>query len=191
MSLLLTRKQKEKLVIKLAKEGKTTREIAKELHISPKDIGKICRKVTGDEDPQIESEKLERHRNLSDCAKAFRMFMEHKNLPEVIVSLNIDVQTGEAYQYDYLRLMNMNKLVDIYNEIGPDFPIFLQLYNQIKEKGLDKQEIARLIQNQLTIIDMEKAIALLQSDIYYLKKDKEELYEHIKNSLEDMERIAS
>jgi DNA-binding NarL/FixJ family response regulator len=38
--LLTNRKEKEKQVIKLDEEGKTTREISKEVHISSKDIGK-------------------------------------------------------------------------------------------------------------------------------------------------------
>jgi DNA-directed RNA polymerase specialized sigma subunit len=43
--LLTNRKEKEKQVIKLvAEEGKTTREISKEVHISSKDIGKIFEK---------------------------------------------------------------------------------------------------------------------------------------------------
>ena len=33
MMLLLSRKEKEKMVIKLANEGKTTREIAKAVHL--------------------------------------------------------------------------------------------------------------------------------------------------------------
>ena len=56
--LLLNKKEKEELVIKLAKEGKTTREIAKIVHMSLKDIGIILRKITGDEDPKSESERL-------------------------------------------------------------------------------------------------------------------------------------
>ena len=51
--LLVSRKEKEKMVIKLANEGKTTREIAKEVHISLKDIGKIIRKETGDDESDI------------------------------------------------------------------------------------------------------------------------------------------
>jgi hypothetical protein len=47
------------MVIKLANEGKTTREIAKAVHISLKDIGKIIRKVTGDDDSPAEKEKEE------------------------------------------------------------------------------------------------------------------------------------
>ena len=50
MSLLLSRKEKEQLVIKLAQEGKTTREIAKQVHISLRDIGKIQHKLSGDND---------------------------------------------------------------------------------------------------------------------------------------------
>jgi DNA-binding CsgD family transcriptional regulator len=91
--LLLSRKEKEKMVIRLAKEGKTTREIAKVVHMSLKDIGKILRKITGDEDPKLESERVRRQLNLSDYAKAFQMFMQNKSLPEIIVSLDIDVNT--------------------------------------------------------------------------------------------------
>ncbi len=55
--LLLSRKEKETLVLEIANEGKTTREIAKEVHISLKDIGKIIRKIIGDDDP-IEEERI-------------------------------------------------------------------------------------------------------------------------------------
>ena len=189
--MLLSRKEKEKEVIRLAKEGKTTREIAKIVHMSLKDIGKILRKITGDEDPKIDSERLKRQLNLSDYAKAFQMFMQNKSLPEIIVSLDIDVNTVQAYYCDYLRLMNMKNLVDIYKEIGPDLPLFLYLYRQIKKEQLNKHEIADLIQNQRKFIDMETTIDLLYNHINYLRKDKEGLREEIKNYLEDRERISS
>ena len=189
MSILLSRKEKEEMVIKLIKEGKTTREIAKILHISLKEIGKIRKKITGDEDPQIESEKFQRQRNLSDYAKSFQMFMQNRSLSEIVITLDIDVQTAQAYYCDYLRSMNMKNLVDIYKEIGPDLSLFLYLYRQIKKEGLNKQEIADLIQNQRKFIDLKKSIELLYNHISYLEKEKEELRERIKNYLEDIERI--
>jgi transposase len=64
--LLLSKKEKEKLVIKLANEGKTTREIAKEAHISLKDIGKIIHKVTGDIDVQVKKTRKKRKRNKNE-----------------------------------------------------------------------------------------------------------------------------
>ena len=91
--------------------------------------------------------------------------MQNNSLPEIVVSLDIDVQTAQAYYCDYLRSMNMKNLVDIYNEIGPDLPLFLYLYRQIKKEELNKQEIVKLIQNQRKFIDMEKAIDLLYNHI--------------------------
>ena len=46
--MLITRQEKQRLVIKLAEEGRTTRDIAKEVHVSLKDIGKIIRTAAGD-----------------------------------------------------------------------------------------------------------------------------------------------
>lgn len=47
------------MVIELANNGKTTTEIAKEVHISLKDIGSILRKVTGDEDTTNKEKEME------------------------------------------------------------------------------------------------------------------------------------
>jgi prefoldin subunit 5 len=85
----------------------------------------------------------------------------------------------------------MKNLVDIYNEMGPDLPLFLHLYRQVKKEELNKQGIVDLIQNQHKFIDMGNAINLLNNHINYLRKEKEELKESIKNYLEDRERIAS
>ena len=54
--MLISKKEKEKLVIQLAHEGKTTREIAKQVHISLRDIGTIIHKETG-EDEFVSKEK--------------------------------------------------------------------------------------------------------------------------------------
>ena len=48
--MILTRQQKEDLVIKLAEEGKSTRFIAESAHVSLKDIGTIIRRYTGEDE---------------------------------------------------------------------------------------------------------------------------------------------
>ncbi|MDQ6723465.1 MAG: hypothetical protein M3Z01_04280 [Thermoproteota archaeon] len=95
--LLISRKEKEKLVITLAKEGKTIREIAKEVHISLKDIGKIIRKITGDDDIaekeiEEEKEKQKRIKALSVYAQAFQMLKDKKSI--VDVAINLDIKTN-------------------------------------------------------------------------------------------------
>ncbi|MBA3750044.1 MAG: helix-turn-helix domain-containing protein [Nitrosopumilus sp.] len=66
--MLLSKKEKEKLVVKLANERKTTRDIAKTVHISSRTIGKILNKVTGDDKEE------EKQRRLKDLVKRIDLF---------------------------------------------------------------------------------------------------------------------
>jgi hypothetical protein len=45
------------MVIKLAEEGKATRQIAEIVHISLKDIGTIKRRYMGEEEAEVETDK--------------------------------------------------------------------------------------------------------------------------------------
>src|SRR3954471_7244181 len=83
MSLLISRKEKEQLVIKLAQEGKTTREIAKQVHVSLRDIGSIIHKESvnkytsqEEKDKELEIEKQKKFKSLSPYARAFQMFKD-------------------------------------------------------------------------------------------------------------------
>jgi len=112
---LISRKEKEKLVIQLAHEGKTTREIAKQVHISLRDIGTIIHKETGDDEIATtekqkadelkkEREKQERLKYLSPYAKSFQMFKDRKPLEDEAIEMDLDTDTVLFYYKDYLRL---------------------------------------------------------------------------------------
>src|SRR3954451_3972592 len=165
MSLLLSRKEKEKLVIQLAHEGKTTREIAKQVHISLRDIGTIIRKEIGDDkeendeflakekqkhddEQQKEKEKQERLKFLSPYARSFQMFKDRMPLEDVAIELDLDTDTVLFFYEDYLRLLKMNWLVKIYRDLKKDFPLFIYLYKRVKKEGLNKHDIVVLIKNQ-------------------------------------------
>ena len=47
--MILSRPEKEKMVVELYGQGKTYRQIAQELRISPRDIGLILNKLAGQE----------------------------------------------------------------------------------------------------------------------------------------------
>jgi transposase len=105
--LLVSKKEKEKIVIKLANEGKTTRKIAKAVHISLKDIGKILRKITGDDESLSEKEKEKevqkqrRLKSLSPYAKSFQMFKDKKSLADVAIELDIKTAAVLDFYSDY------------------------------------------------------------------------------------------
>ena len=180
---LLSRKEKEKLVIKLANEGKTTREIAKIVHISLKDIGKIINRETGDTEvlskEEKEKEKQKRLKSLSPYAKAFQMFRENKTLSGVVVELDLDANTVLDYHGDYLRLVKMNCLVKIYQDLRDDFPVFMHLYKRIKKEGLDKQEITDLLENQNKLEDLEQRVMLYNEFIRGRQLEKQQLEREI------------
>ena len=147
--MILNRKEKEKMVIELANEGKTTREIAKEVHISLRTIGKIINRVTGDDvaNEQEEEQKQRRQKNLSPYAQAFKMFKDKKDLADVAIELDLDTDTVLYYFGDYLRLLRMGSLVKIYKELKDDLPLFLHLYRRVKKERLNKQDITELLEN--------------------------------------------
>lgn len=180
--LLLSKKEKEKLVIKLAKEDKTTREIAKEVHISLKDIGKILRRLTGDEDANKEEIKKEEQKlkKLSPYAQVFQMFRENKDLAEVVVELDLNTNIVLDYYCDYLRLTNMRNLVIVYKESKDDLPLFLHLYRRIKKEGLDKQAITDLLQNQHRLVELDRIVDFYNNHIKGLKMQKAHLEQEIR-----------
>jgi predicted transcriptional regulator len=111
--ILLRSKDKEALVIKLAKEGKTYREIAKAVHIAPTEIKKILDKGTGDkESSQDKNKEMKKQKSL--YAQSFQMFRENKSLTEVVVDLDLNAKTVIQYYEDYLSLKRMNILFEIY-----------------------------------------------------------------------------
>jgi septal ring factor EnvC (AmiA/AmiB activator) len=111
--LLISKKEKEKLVIQLAKEGKTIREIAKTVHMSLRDIFKIINKETGDEESsqqKIEQEKQNKWKSLSPYARAFQMFKDKKPLEDIAIELDIKSHVVMDFYSDYLMLTRMSIL---------------------------------------------------------------------------------
>jgi transposase len=182
--LLLSRKDKEALVIKLAKEGKTYREIAKIVHISPTEIKKILDKVTGDVEAQKDT-KNKQKKQKSPYAQAFQMFQENKSLPEVVVELDINAPTVTGYYEHYLSLKRMDILVDIYPEIlqKNNWKIFYHLYERAKEEGLNKNEITEILQHKNKLKDLCYELEFYHNRISELKSRKLTLEQEV-NSIQ-------
>jgi hypothetical protein len=83
---ILTRQEKERLVLELYNEGKTYREISKEARISPRNIGAILNKAVEEKSEGIkqpddnnndagENKEQEQQQHLSLSAKAYKLFL--------------------------------------------------------------------------------------------------------------------
>jgi transposase len=176
---LLNRKEKEALVIKLVKEEKTYRDIAKIVHISPAEIKKIIDMATGDGESQQKEPEKEKPKKLSPYARAIQMFKEGYQLEDVVIELDEDADTILHYYSDYSRLKRMDGVVAAYYAIKKNFPLFMQLFRWVEEKGFNENTISDLLKKQYSIEDLEKILAFYHARISELKDRKLALEQEI------------
>jgi transcriptional regulator len=149
----LTVKEKEKYVLKLRVEGKTYRDIAHELLISPREISKILKKANGEMD-----EKERKKIILSNTAQALRLYKKEKSPTEVAIKLDLNPQEAQSLYINYLSLNNLHHFVETFKEFDNEsFRDFIDYYDFMKENGIGKNEIVETIKisNDYPIIKEE------------------------------------
>ena len=131
---VLNKYDKEQLVIKLHKAGKTIRDIAQAVHISFTDIGKIIRKINGQKDEMLDLE------NKSKDTQALYLFSNGKTPFEV--KFEIDIPTSDVYdlQEEFWALDQLQELAFAFSEIKNFLPSFMKLYRSLKEYGTLNEE---------------------------------------------------
>jgi transposase len=181
--LILTRKEKEKLVIELAEKGNTTREIAKAVRISLGDIGKILKKYNGEDGLD---EKL------SIPSKAFLMFERGQKPLYVAIHLNLDEDATMNLYRSYLQLSRLDNYNQLLDDLGPDLQLFVHLYQTLKYNGLLFREFIKDFINQHNtlnelrsevrelndfLVKLEEKRLALESEIEYKSKKYHQLLE--------------
>ena len=92
--MILTRQQRERLVLDLYNQGKNTRGIAEEARMSFSAIGAILKKADKEKETQAEQE-----RKLSLASQAYKLFSEGKTSLRVAIALNLrNAQVTELYK---------------------------------------------------------------------------------------------
>jgi DNA-binding CsgD family transcriptional regulator len=105
----LSIKEKEKYVLKLREEGKSYRDIAHQLLISPREISKILKKANG------ELEEKERKKVvLSNTAKALQLYKKGKSPTEVAIKRDLSPEEAQSLYYKYLSLNKLYHFVETF-----------------------------------------------------------------------------
>ena len=159
----MNREEKEKCVIQLYKENKSTREIAKLMHMSFRDIGAIIKKVKLDADG--ETGPLEEDGDIKSKSKttqAIKLFSELESPVEVAIALNLPADQAQAIYLEYWKLDGMYRLAQIYEEAKYDLDDLLSLHRMVKGLGMEKQDIINVLDfvkyNQLRTLQWEASI---------------------------------
>ena len=180
---ILTRQERERLVIELYNQGKTYRQISKEARISPRDIGIILNKAVEEKNTEGSKEennndadknKEEEQQSLSLSTQAYKLFSEGKAPLEVSITLNLRESEATKFCREYWKLKQLHNLNTVYEELGDEGTgDFLRLYKLAKAKGVGVRQVIHLLKianNNLP--EIEWRYERLKNDVSMLQSQK-------------------
>ena len=172
----MTRAQKEQYVIELYKQDKTIREIIQRVHMSPRDIGVIIKKVKLQlerERGQLEEKDDYDTESKSKNTQAIKMFSEGKTPVDVVIRLDLPADEVREIYRQFLELKNMYKLVEVYDEMENYLPSLLELFRIIESRGISKNDIIDVLMliNTGRLPYLQKKVANLTSAASWLENE--------------------
>jgi hypothetical protein len=180
MSSIRTRQERERVVLDLYNQGKTIREIAKEVRMSFRDIGVILNKTlkekteaTKEQGQDNNHAQCNQQENLSLSAKAYKLFSDRKTPLEVAIELNLRESEATKFYKEYWKLKQLHNLNMVYEETKGDIDPFLKLHKLSKANGMGVKQVVNLLEianNDLPAV--EKRFKRLRNEISMLQFQK-------------------
>src|SRR5919112_2405163 len=172
----MSREEKERRIIDLYyNQGKTTREIIKELRVSPNHISAVLKKKEEEERNNcstVTNNQQQSSSSSSFATKAYELFSKGKRPVDVAIALNLrEPEVTELYR-EYWKLKRLHILNSIYNETNGNLRPFLKLFQMMKEKGMTIDQVTNAVD-----IDIHK--------LPYM----EDLYKQVTHEVDNFQRI--
>jgi hypothetical protein len=149
--MVLTRQEKERLVLDLYNEGKSTREIAEEARMSFRDIGAILDKA--EEEKETSKEQAEK---VSQSTQAYKLFSEGKSPVQVAIALNIREPEVARFYVEYWKLRQLYSLNWVYEQVKDNIRYFVRLYISAKVARMGVEQVVSLLEianNDLPVVE--------------------------------------
>jgi orotate phosphoribosyltransferase-like protein len=143
--MFLNREEKERRVIDLYSQGKTYRQIAEGVRISPNDIHAILKKKEEEEkNNNAVTNNQKQRQELS--SRAYELFSKGKTSVEVAIALNLREPEVTTLYKEYCKLKRQDILNLIDKETNGKLSSFLKLYKQlIKEKNMTIAQVVNVV----------------------------------------------
>jgi transposase len=179
---ILTRQERETLVLDLYNQGKTIREVAKEARMSFRDIGAILNKVVEEKTERLKEDnngaeksqqEEEQQQQLSLSTQAYKLFSKGKTPLEVTIELNLTESEATKFCREYWKLKQLHNLSMVYEEIKDDIASFLKLFKLAKAKGIGVRHVVDILaiaNNDLPAV--QKRFKRLRNEISMLQFQK-------------------
>jgi hypothetical protein len=206
---MLTRQEREQIVLDLYNQGKTIRDIAKEVRMSFRDIGAVLKKEE-EKERQRQKKQLENNtttidsnnnqRDMSLSVQAYELFSQGKTPVEVAIKLDLRESQVTRYYKEYWKLKGLYKLNLVYEEIKDDIAYFVKLHRLSKAAGMSTEHVVNLLEianNDLQSIEqryrkLQRNVNDLESRSLDVSITLEDLKNHIRttNQIRDSCRLS-
>jgi DNA-binding CsgD family transcriptional regulator/cytidylate kinase len=174
--------ERERHVIGLYDQGKSTRDIAKELRMSLRDISSILRKNQvghGISFPIIDNDSNNNNNNKSPnerSTQAYKLFSEGKKPVEVAIQLGLSERQATKYCREYWELTGLHELTFLYEERRHCLPSFLRLHNIMERQGIDNEnDIANVLKYAKELPNLQQYWENLRANNHNLKCQNQDL----------------
>jgi hypothetical protein len=151
--MVLTRQEKEKKILDLYNQGKTYKQIAEVVRVSPRDIKPVLKRAEKEREKELgintEEENHEETGNhqiqrISTFSQAYRLFSEGKTHLEVAIELNLREPEATKYYRQYWKLRQLHSLYLIHEEIGDGIVHIIKHYKRMRAAGIGVEQAIHL-----------------------------------------------
>lgn len=168
-------KERKEQVIVLHKLEHTVRQIAKELHMSGRDVSQLIREYKREEKEKREKQVIEKEKNeqkklfLLKRSDALKLYKKGKSPLDVAIELEISAEEANAFYHEFCSLQHPPQLSQIYTELNNtnSFDQFIDLFHLIRQKNLNIKQGIEAIETT--------------NDISLLKEERQDLSEKVQN----------
>jgi transposase len=175
-SIPLNKFEKEKRVIELhIEEGKTIRDIAKEIHMSFRDISKIIKRHDKKLRLETKKESIAQTKKLSKNSQAYHLFLNGKTPVDVAIDLNLDFDKVRKYWTEFLRLQNMKDLYNIYIENEYHLDYIFRIYYFLLRNKISIKDCENILKNVDDVIKLNQYLSNIKLQINRLEQRKSNL----------------
>jgi hypothetical protein len=175
-------------------QGKTIREISRIMGKSSHDITPIIKEHRirlAQNYAMANGENSDVVQHLQEIVitnvKAYKLFAEGKSPLEVTSELNLPGPQVQQFYVEYLNMMQLYKLVSIYQETQDSMGYFLKLFRLGRENSVTPEQIMKLVQMADSIHKLQDKIQQLQNEIIDISKSKTVAKDKLKGLHDEIE----
>jgi hypothetical protein len=186
-----SRQEREERVLDLHfNQNRNYRQIARDMKMSVRDIGEIVNRA---------KQEKERQEHKSTAVQAYEHFSKGKTPLEVAIILNIGEAHVIAYYGQYLKLVQLDDITKIYQELGSGIWDFVKLCKEAKAAKMGVPHVVNLLRianNYLPSVEHRYGQLQRQNNFFdsILKtkgKEFQNLTDHITHTNKSLDYIKS